>query len=363
MGDLLFNLCMLAADAAALWVVRRRRGVVGVLLGALLAAASCAVLALLVASTHPNHRQFAVIRYLAWGFFAHGPALALVGARVLRERRVWRFGLAGLALAILAVGVEAFVREPRALELTRYTVRTTKLDRPLRIGVIADLQTDAPGEYERSALEALMAAEPDVILFAGDYVQILDGPGRAQGWRELNAIFHEVGLAAPLGVHAVEGDVDGPDDLWRWVFDGIDAELYTQTRPVDLTWGGRAVRITGIAKRAGVNPRLELEPPPSGAFHIALAHHPDFALGDAPADLMVAGHTHGGQVQLPLLGPVITLSKVPRAWASGRTELSGGRTLVVSRGVGMERGRAPRLRFLCPPEVVVIDVVPGAVDG
>jgi predicted MPP superfamily phosphohydrolase len=54
----------------------------------------------------------------------------------------------------------------------------------------------------------------------------------------------------------------------------------------------------------------------------------------------------------------MTLSQVPRAWAAGLTELKGGGTLIVSRGVGMERGDAPRLRFLCTPEIVVIDVVP-----
>jgi hypothetical protein len=49
---------------------------------------------------------------------------------------------------------------------------------------------------------------------------------------------------------------------------------------------------------------------------------------------------------------------VPRAWAAGTTRLDSGRTLVVSRGVGMERGDAPRLRFLCRPEIVIVEIVP-----
>jgi len=93
-------------------------------------------------------------------------------------------------------------------------------------------------------------------------------------------------------------------------------------------------------------------------FHIVMGHSPDFALGNVRADLLVAGHTHGGQVRLPFIGPVITLSSVPRSWAAGLTELTGGRTLIVSRGIGMERGSAPRLRFLCRPELVIVDVVP-----
>lgn len=74
--------------------------------------------------------------------------------------------------------------------------------------------------------------------------------------------------------------------------------------------------------------------------------------------MLVAGHTHGGQVRLPGIGPLITLSAVPRSRAAGVIHPASGATRVVSRGLGMERGPAPRLRFLCRPEIVVIDVVP-----
>ncbi|MBI2900549.1 MAG: hypothetical protein HYY17_10205 [Planctomycetes bacterium] len=52
------------------------------------------------------------------------------------------------------------------------------------------------------------------------------------------------------------------------------------------------------------------------------------------------------------------LSAVPRAWAAGTTDLGGGRTLVVSRGIGHERADAPRLRFLCGPEIVIVAIGP-----
>ena len=81
-------------------------------------------------------------------------------------------------------------------------------------------------------------------------------------------------------------------------------------------------------------------------------------MGKIDADLLVTGHTHGGQVRLPLIGPLMTLSRIPRAWAAGLTELPGGGKLLVSRGLGMERGYAPRIRFLCRPELMVIDLVP-----
>jgi hypothetical protein len=116
------------------------------------------------------------------------------------------------------------------------------------------------------------------------------------------------------------------------------------------------VALTGLALHDAFGGHVRVEG--TDAFHIVLGHSPNFSLGQVDADLLIAGHTHGGQVRLPFIGPLMTLSAVPRSWAAGVTEIAPGRTLIVSRGIGMERGHAPRLRFLCRPELVVVDVVP-----
>jgi predicted MPP superfamily phosphohydrolase len=77
---------------------------------------------------------------------------------------------------------------------------------------------------------------------------------------------------------------------------------------------------------------------------------------DSGFDLVVAGHTHGGQVQLPLFGPAITLTGVPRHVAAGGQHEINGNLIYVSRGVGIERGQAPRLRFMCPPEIAILEL-------
>ena len=96
-----------------------------------------------------------------------------------------------------------------------------------------------------------------------------------------------------------------------------------------------------------------------GDIRLLLSHSPDSALALSPAsriDLVVAGHTHGGQVALPLLGPPITFSGVPRVVSAGGLHTLDGHHVYVSRGIGREGNQAPRVRFLCPPEVSIINL-------
>ena len=102
--------------------------------------------------------------------------------------------------------------------------------------------------------------------------------------------------------------------------------------------------------------QIESAPDPTDV-RIVFAHRPDvlYALHrDTRVDLVVAGHTHGGQVQIPFYGPPITLSSVPRLVGAGGLHDVDGRRVYVSRGIGWEHGHAPRVRFLCPPEVSVL---------
>jgi len=91
---------------------------------------------------------------------------------------------------------------------------------------------------------------------------------------------------------------------------------------------------------------------------IALTHSPDAApeLAALGWDLIVAGHTHGGQVRLPLVGALVTNSHLPRRLASGLFRL-GPSVVHVSPGLGTSR-YAP-FRFLCRPEATLLELVPG----
>ncbi len=340
-----YNLA-LGAVGLSVWLVAYKGRSVASLLGGLLLWGFLA-LALAVAFSQDSFHFLALVCQAA---FVHGVVVALGLAAIFgRAARKIALSLAGVALLLAGVGVDAFWIEPTWLETSHFTLSTPKLSRSIRIVVLADIQTDQVGAYEKGALRRAMDTQPDLILLPGDFIQVDDEAERQALTWQLNLAFKEVGLQAPLGVYAVRGNVDPPQTAE--LFEGLDVVWIGETRTISLP----ELDVTGLSPHDSYNTDLRLEG--SNKFHIVLGHSPNYALGDVGADLLVAGHTHGGQVQLPLVGPLVTLSDVPRSWAAGGlTRLGPGKWLLVSRGIGLERGRAPRLRFLCRPEIVVIDV-------
>jgi len=316
------------------------------------------IISLISALTY-SHSLFAWAQLAAWTTFLHFPLL-LIGYAVIfskqwpthPKRRPLAIGSALWAIVMVSIAIDAFFIEPHWLETSYVTLTTSKLSTPLRVAVIADIQTDRPGDYEKNSLRQALAAEPDIVLFAGDYIHLgQHSRSYAAESAALNAILKQINLTAPLGAYAIRGNVDWPPK-WQTIFAGLPISTCDNTAHVDL---GPLV-LTTLSLEDSFSGRLPIAA--QDKFQIVIGHSPNFSLGPVQADLLIAGHTHGGQVQLPLIGPLLTLSDVPRAWASGVTEIAPGKTLIVSRGIGMERGAAPRLRFLCRPEIVIIDIVP-----
>jgi len=296
--------------------------------------------------------RFGATRLAAYGLFLHG-GIVLTGSAVVwwRRKRLVAVGSATIVLLLAAVAVDAFLIEPTRLEVSRIRIRSPKIERPVRIVVLADLQTDRIGPYQRDVFRRVLKEEPDLVLLAGDYVQASEKKLDAVRG-ELAAFLHEIEFGRDFRVFAVRGNIDPTD--WRDLFDGLEVEAVGSTRSFVLD----GLRLTCLGLGDSYDPSLTMPCEDHDRFHIVLGHVPNFALGHVDADLLVAGHTHGGQVQLPWIGPLTTNSQVPRRWGAGLTDLPGGARLLVSRGVGMEGKYAPRLRFFCRPELVVIDLVP-----
>lgn len=315
---------------------------------------ACAIILALVAlfAVGLGENHFGVMRLACYGLFGFFPLTALCCAWEMRHtaRRAALLFVVTCA-ALEAVAVDAFWIEPVWLQVTYQEIASPKLVKPMRVAILADLQTDRVGAYERSVLARVLAEEPDLILLAGDYLQEYNHDRRADLRSKLREILKDLDFRAPLGVYAVGGNADLPD--WPKIFADLPIVVVERTESFEL--GEATVTALSIEDSKATTTRV----PPSENFQIVVGHYPNYSLGPIEADLLVAGHTHGGQVQAPWFGPLMTLSLIPRSWAAGTTRLSGGRTLIVSRGIGMERGFAPRLRFLCRPQLVIVDLIPG----
>jgi predicted MPP superfamily phosphohydrolase len=122
-----------------------------------------------------------------------------------------------------------------------------------------------------------------------------------------------------------------------------------------VTLAGIGIRYDSVLSLAALH---DIESRPGADdVRIVMSHRPDVAyelVRNSRVDLVVAGHTHGGQIAIPFFGPPFVSSNVPRRVGWGGLHELAGRRLYVSRGIGWEHGHAPRLRFCSPPEVSIL---------
>ncbi|MBX9692089.1 MAG: metallophosphoesterase, partial [Cyanobacteria bacterium] len=259
------------------------------------------------------------------------------------------------AIALIAFAMYAFVFEPYNFEVRYERITSDKISKPIKIALMADLQTDHVGDYEKMVLTRLMSERPDLILIAGDLVQEFPEHFKEKA-RQMNTLLKNVHLSAPLGVYFTRGDADH-DKNWRMSFDGLPVEII-DSKSKDFETGELAISALCLADSCAMG-ATGYKPRKSEKYHIIVGHRPDYFLDTTDGDLLVGGHTHGGQVKIPGFGPPITISRLPRDQAGGGLFTTApDRHLLVTRGPGMERKYAPRLRVLCRPEIVILTLAP-----
>ena len=284
--------------------------------------------------------------------------------RRLRHRknktRLGRHELAVYALALIGgiCFVYAYAVEPYWPEVTHVTIKSVKLpagSKPIRIVHFSDLHSDGKDRLE-SRLPALVREQhPDLIFFTGDTVVNRAGVPLAR------KVLTELSQIAP--VYAVAGNWDDAVvEYWHGnirdpeYFTGTGVHyLYDDLAVTDVR--GTRLWIAGVDfDLAGRIPAL-LEHVPPNEFSVLLYHTPDEVESARRygIDLYCAGHTHGGQIALPLYGALITYSRYDKKYERGLHQLAPTSWLYVNRGIGLE-GHPPKARFFARPEITVIDV-------
>ena len=245
--------------------------------------------------------------------------------------------------------------ERYTLTVERRTLLVPGLPPPLeglRVVHLSDFHAGAytPWELAERAVHVAMAEQPDIILLTGDYLSM----GRGEGGDLLQVTVEP--LDAPLGVWAVLGNHDcvmrRHKVVTRALLSAGAGVLNNAAAPLEID--GCEAWVVGLDDPVTAHADFQraMKQVPAGAFKIMLAHTPDIiaAAADVGVNAVFAGHTHGGQVVIPLLGPPLVPSRYGRRFACGAFRFRDT-ALHVSRGIGVV---PPLVRFCCPPEVAVV---------
>jgi len=264
-------------------------------------------------------------------------------------------GLMALAAAGIGCGAYAFFIEPYWLEVTEVSITSPKLPPqagPVRLVHISDLHCDAKVRLEEELVERIAEFRPDLILFTGDAVNSRAGLGNFRRCMTR--------LAAIAPTYAVEGNWDAHRFGGVQLYGGTGVRLL-RGEGVELSLSGAKFHVVGLAIGQAQAADAILGAGPADAFCLVLYHYPDGieTFAAAGADLVCCGHTHGGQVALPFYGALVTLSRFGKRFEAGLYR-EGDTWMYVSRGIGMEGGPAPRIRFCARPEVTLFEIAPAA---
>lgn len=282
------------------------------------------------------------------------------GVRRNRRKRWLRLLLP--AAAVIATGIFLIAAHLRA-EARKIAVHEIELEFPqwsgnvLRVALLSDLHIGTEQEeLERlgAAVEKVNRLRPDLILLLGDYVA---GFFPAQS-APPEAIAAKLGkLDATLGVWAVLGN----HDRWQGA-EKVRAALekqgirFLENERTELEFRGTRFHLIGASDTSFRTPpdwSVLLPPEEEPEARLVMTHSPDAfdSLPDRPL-VGVAGHTHGGQIRLPLLGAPAIPSRFGQRYAYGVVR-EGNRTFYITAGLGTS---TLPWRFNCPPEIALIEL-------
>jgi predicted MPP superfamily phosphohydrolase len=279
-----------------------------------------------------------------------------------KPKRVIRAVVGLVLLLILSCLVWGVFIEPGRLIVHQETIQIDNLPKELsglRIALVADIHSGGPfidDHKLRTIVELTNQQNPDLILLLGDYMSPNSWHSRRVEPEVTAAVMKN--LHAPLGVYAVLGNHD-------WWYNGgkVRRAFEANGIPVlddevtEIKWQNGSFWLVGLAD-FWTRPQHVSETiakVPQGAPIIAITHNPDVFPGlPRSVPLLLAAHTHGGQVNLPLIGTPIVPSRFGRKYTAGHV-FENGHHMFVTTGIGTS---ILPVRFRVPPEIVILTIKP-----
>jgi predicted MPP superfamily phosphohydrolase len=258
--------------------------------------------------------------------------------------------------------IYSFMVEPQLIKLETYKIpidQAMHMSEDIHLIHLSDLHMEFFTKREKRALRMINDLSADLILYTGDFINT-SYQKDSRSYSDINNFFNK--LNARYGIFAVSGSpsVDCKTSL-QGILANANFELINdQWKVIEIN----QIKLGLIGLSCSHQPQKDFtrlnglvhNPQSETDFNILLYHSPDISplLKDSPIDLQLAGHTHGGQVQIPIFGPIYTSSLYGLKFSSGAYLVNGTSKLIISRGLGLEGKAAPRVRFLSPPEIGLI---------
>ncbi len=264
----------------------------------------------------------------------------------------WVFG------GMIFYGTFISVKRVNIVNQTVYSDKLPDECNNLKIALISDIHYNAFMDYERlsAMIASINKAEPDIVLFAGDLFETSPETTISEATRQ-EMIELLQSIEAPYGKFAVLGDSDHvsktfADSLYN-LFYYADFELLVNSSVLLHKEGKQSIILIGIDSQIGGSPNITkaMENIDTNNFTIVLTHAPDLA-NDLPLnniDLVVAGHSHGGQIALPIIGPLFRKDGA-RKYTHGTTTINNT-VIIVGNGLGTSDFD---IRLFAPPQCIMI---------
>ncbi|MCX7703206.1 MAG: metallophosphoesterase [Planctomycetota bacterium] len=258
------------------------------------------------------------------------------------------FALFSLLLFFLLL-LYAFFIEPRRLTLSETEIKLnlkTEIESEVRIAHISDLHYEGDSVILEKILSVIREKRPDIVCISGDYFNRVND----SDVKDLRSFIETLSKNCKA-VLSVSGNWDEPLIMER-LFENAPGNVFHDTFVYEYDGFSFVLLPFGFERFVG-DFTLKAQ---KSTVKILLTHSPDLA--DDPFvnknfHLYLCGHTHGGQVRLPLVGAPFFPSKTARLYQSGLYRMKSGMFLYVNRGVGMTK-LLPKLRLFSPPEISLI---------
>ena len=280
------------------------------------------------------------------------------------RRRFLRASAAVAATGALAMAADAVIVEPNRPQLVRVEVPLARWPSAwdgFKIVQLSDFHYDEFFSVValRSAIDVVNGLQPDLVVLTGDFVTVPIVAdyihGAERGEKDAEPCARLLGhLRARFGVMAILGNHDVASNR-HLVTESLQSHgiPVLRNRSIAIEWGGLRLWLSGVDDVMQGEPDVDrtLRTVPRNEPVVLLVHEPDFADQVAlhSVDLQLSGHSHGGQIRFPLIGPPY-LPDLARKYPRGLYRIG---PLTLYTNVGLGTIRLP-IRFNCPPEITLL---------